>query len=76
MRIILSVVSLAVLLTPFWMWLGFRGIVNPEGFLQEFFVIGIGVWFLLGTQFLCLVIWLVILSVIWSSSETKLTIQD
>lgn len=43
-------------LIPFWLYLGARNLINPEGFLAEFFVFGVGVWLLGGMQIVLLIV--------------------
>jgi len=54
-----------VCLIPFWLYLGARNLIDPEGFLAEFFVFGVGVWLLGGMQIILVVIGLVAGYFVW-----------
>lgn len=64
-KALLSVFTLVLALIPLWMFIGFRSLLSPEGFFQEFFVFGMGIYFLGFTQIILLISWLVILTGIW-----------
>lgn len=65
-RIGLSLVATVFAPIPVWLFLGMRSMLSPEGFLQNFFVFGLGVWFLGGLQILLAIGWIFALFVIWS----------
>ena len=49
-----------VSLIPFWLYLGARDLLNPQSFLAEFFVFGVGVWLLGGMQLVMIIVGLVV----------------
>jgi hypothetical protein len=65
-RLGISLVATAILLFPFWIWLGARALLAPEGFWQNLLVFGIGVWALGGLQILCLIGLIAVFVAIWS----------
>lgn len=61
-RILLGLIGTFVALIPTWLYLGARFVFSPNGFFQEVFLFGVGLWFLGGLQFIfliALVVWLV-----------------
>ncbi len=64
-KFLLTVLALMVSSIPLWMYMGGRSLVSPEGFLQEFFVFGIGLWFLGGAQVVLWVFAGIVLLLIW-----------
>ncbi|MBU1178754.1 hypothetical protein KKB69_00195 [Patescibacteria group bacterium] len=65
-QFLLSVAATAIAGIPFWLFLGARSMLSPEGFLQNFFVFGAGMYFLGVFQFLFFVGWIFVLVFIWS----------
>lgn len=61
-----SMVALAIALIPVWLYVGARSLLSPEGFFQEFFVFGAGVFFLGTFQIVLLFALLFVLFFIWS----------
>ena len=56
-RSILAIVSLAIVLCPLWLFLLIKSILEPTGFLQNLLVYGLGFYFLMGIQFVLIIIW-------------------
>lgn len=40
----LSIAIAFVAFIPTWMFIGFRSLLSPQGFFQEFFVLGVGLY--------------------------------
>lgn len=51
---------LAVALIPFWLWLFSSFVLDPHGFWQKLFLVGIGIWFLGAIQLVLFIIWVVL----------------
>ena len=49
-----------VSLIPLWLYLGARNLIDPQGFLAEFFVFGVGIWLLGGMQLVLIVVGLIV----------------
>ena len=64
-NIIASLVVTVVAFVPLWIYLGARWLFSPEGFWQEFFLFGVGVWMLVAAQICFLIVGLFLLVVIW-----------
>jgi len=65
-QLLLSLAATVVGAIPALMFLGARSMLSPEGFLQNFFVFGVGVWLLGGVQIFFLIGWIVALFFIWA----------
>lgn len=65
-RLFWSFVTIILALIPTWLFIGGRSLLNPTGFLQEFFVLGVGVWLLGAAQFVLGLVCLIILCTIWN----------
>lgn len=65
LRVVLTLLALALCLWPAWLLIGFHGLVNPHGFFQEFFVVGVGLYFLWGAQVFFFLVWVAITAIIW-----------
>jgi hypothetical protein len=65
-RSFLSVIAVPVCLTPTWFFMGMRSLLKPEGFFAEFFVLGLGFYFLGAIQILMLFGLFVVLFLLWS----------
>jgi hypothetical protein len=63
---ILSLIAAAICLWPVWLWLLAKSLLSPHGFWQEFFLLGVGVWFLGGAQVVFLIILIIVLFFIWA----------
>jgi hypothetical protein len=63
----LSLLVLAVMLIPLWFFIGARSILSPEGFFQEFFVLGVGVWILGAAQLGFLVVGILMFVAVWEN---------
>ena len=50
---------------PLWIYLLFRLILNPDGFWQNFFLVGMGVYFLGSLQAVLFLLWLYLMLLIW-----------
>ena len=61
-----TLISLVVALIPLWIFIGGKSLLSPEGFFQNFFVFGIGIWFLGGIQLLLLIICFVWMFIVWT----------
>lgn len=64
-RFFVSFIALGITIIPTLLFLGGRSLVSPEGFLQNFFVLGRGTYFLFGAQFVFAVIFFGTLFFIW-----------
>jgi hypothetical protein len=68
-KILSSIIVLFIWSIPVLLYLGARELLNPEGFLAEFFVFGVGVW-LLGGIFIFLSLFCMIFLIgIWNSKS-------
>ncbi len=54
-----AAVSLAFALTPCWLYIGAKFLLAPEGFWQNFLILGISAYFLGFLQFAMILIWLI-----------------
>lgn len=63
-RLFWSFIIIILALTPTWLFIGGRSLFNPTGFFQEFFILGIGIWFLGGIQLVLAILGFYILSMI------------
>ncbi|MBI2052515.1 MAG: hypothetical protein HYT38_02450 [Candidatus Sungbacteria bacterium] len=70
-RIGLSVLVAAVAAIPIWVYLAARHFLSPEGFWQEFFLLGIGLWLLWGAQVFFAIAGLFVLMIIWILCEKE-----
>ncbi len=66
-----SVIVTALCLIPFWLYLVVRWLLEPDGFLAEFLVLGLGVYVLGGIQFFLIILWFVFLLSIWAGSNDR-----
>lgn len=64
-RILHTAFALLVCAWPVWMYLGVRHLAAPEGFWQEMFLVGIGIWALGSLQVLFLAIAIVWVLFVW-----------
>ncbi|MDO8560790.1 MAG: hypothetical protein Q7R91_01075 [bacterium] len=64
-KILLSVISLAIALVPVWFYLLIRYLFSPEGYWQNLILFGLFTWFLGFLQMVLLILWIVALGVIW-----------
>ena len=69
MKIILKIITTLVIsfiaIIPALFIAGAYGFFDPQGFLQSFFVIGVGVYFLGWTQFVLAILWSVLMFLMW-----------
>lgn len=56
-KIFFTLASLFVTLIPTLIYVSVRFLLEPEGFWQNFILLGIGVWILGGMQVLLLILW-------------------
>lgn len=66
LKTIFTIFITLVVIAPALFIAGAYGFLAPVGFLQSFFVIGLGVWFLGGTQIIFSIIWVFLMFIIWS----------
>ena len=59
---IIVIVSLAIALIPTWIFFFFKWLLAPHGFWQNFFLMGIGLYFLGSLQFVLAILWIVFLA--------------
>jgi hypothetical protein len=64
-RVFLTVVSIFAASTPTLFFLGARSLLSPEGFLQNFFVFGVGTYFLGVAQILAIIGLILFLLAVW-----------
>jgi len=60
-NLVFTVISLVIALLPFWVYLLMKYFLNPQGFLQNIFLIGVSMWFLGGLQLIFLIFWMVMI---------------
>lgn len=53
-KLVISVLIVALALTPFWIFLATKHLLDPQDFWQKFLVLGVGVYLLGGLQIICL----------------------
>lgn len=56
---------------PTWLYLLARWLLEPQGFLAEFLVLGLGLYVLGAAQFFLFIFWIVLLLAIWNSAHTS-----
>lgn len=64
-RFALSLVAVAVCLTPIWIYLLVNWLFEPHGFWQNIFLAGVGIYFLGAAQLVLLVVLAILLFLIW-----------
>jgi hypothetical protein len=64
-RLLLSLFATIIAGIPLWVYLIANMLLAPQGFWQNFFLFGIGIWLLGGTQVLLFFIWIAVLITIW-----------
>ncbi len=64
-KIAFSLILFVICLLPFWLYLLIKLIFAPEGFWQNIFLVGIGVYFLGAIQLALLAILAALLFAIW-----------
>lgn len=62
----LTIVSLAVALLPFWIFLAVKHSFAPEGFWQNLVLAGLGLWLGGALQIILLLVFLFVLYFIWN----------
>lgn len=70
-RVFLTMLVVGAMLIPTWIYLLARWVTNPEGFWQNFILLGAGVWFLGLFQVVLLFLGLWVLGAIWSSPRIR-----
>ena len=65
-KIGLTIVSTFLASIPTLIWLGMHSMLAPEGFLQNLFVVGLGMYFLGFIQIMLFVAWMFALTAIYS----------
>lgn len=65
--LLLSGIALFFCLFPTWIWLTAWYFSAPDGFWQKMLLVGIGLWFLGGLQFILAIVLAAALLLIWSS---------
>ena len=65
---LVTVISLAIALIPFWIWLAFYKFLDPVDFWQRAVVFGFGVYFLGGLQLFFIYIWVrFVIDAVWKN---------
>lgn len=65
-KLTVSLIATVIALIPVWIYLLAKWVFAPEGFWQNFFLSGVGVWLLGSVQVILLVILLIVFFAIWS----------
>ena len=69
MKIVFKIIATLIItftaIIPALFIAGAYGLFDPQGFLQSFFVIGAGVYFLGWSQFVLSVVWVVLMFLMW-----------
>jgi len=65
-KILISFVVTFIGAVPTLFFFGARSLLSPTGFLENFFVFGVGVYLLGALQILLFVMWLLSLVALWS----------
>jgi len=65
-NVLITVAGTAVAAIPTLLFLGMRGFLSPEGFFQEFFVLGIGIWIFGAWQLLFFILWVIGMFFTWT----------
>jgi hypothetical protein len=65
-KAIFSLLVLGLMFIPLGVFLGARSMLNPEGFLQEFFVFGVGIWLVGAAQLLFFIGGMIVQFFIWT----------
>lgn len=74
MRTLIGLGLIFVTLIPTWVFLLAKNLLDPQGFWQNFFLLGFGVWLLGGLQIFLGVVWLgvcIAMFVNWADSGAK-----
>ncbi|MBI4992323.1 MAG: hypothetical protein HZB99_03825 [Candidatus Harrisonbacteria bacterium] len=58
LKIVVTVFSLAIALTPCWLYLAVKFLLAPEGFWQNLLLLGVGAYFLGFIQLMLIIFWL------------------
>lgn len=64
-NLLLTVLAAAIGGLPFWSYLFMRSMLTPQGFWQNFFLLGFGLYVLGAAQIVFLILFFVALYVIW-----------
>lgn len=67
-KLLSSVFCLVTCLIPTFLYLGARSILSPEGFWQEFFIMGAGIYLLGFFQVILVFVFIGLTVVIWGKS--------
>ncbi|MES2749680.1 MAG: hypothetical protein V4606_04790 [Patescibacteria group bacterium] len=65
-KTVFSLIVLGLMFLPLWFFLGARSMLNPEGFLQEFFVLGVGIWLVGAAQLMFFIVGMIVQYFIWT----------
>jgi hypothetical protein len=65
-KIFCSFIIAIICFIPVWFFLGGRSFLSPEGFFQEFFIFGIGLYFLGFAQLCLLGVFIFLMVSIWA----------
>jgi hypothetical protein len=64
-----SFIATVLCAIPIWLYMLARWLLDPQGFLAEFLVLGLGVYVLGSIQLFLFIVWLYILLIIWSGAH-------
>ncbi len=67
LRILFSVIGTIIAFAPLWFYIFIKNILSPEGFWQNFFLLGLGFYFLGAIQIILLVILIAWVAAVWSA---------
>lgn len=65
-RFVLSLIVTAVCAWPVLLYVAADKVLDPSGFWQNFLLLGVGLWFLFGSQIVFLVLLVIALFAIWT----------
>ncbi len=70
MKLLISLVFTMLALFPTWMYIAALQVLNPEGFWQNFLLLGAGVWFLGALQIILLIF--LVCGIFWVWTEWQI----
>ena len=64
-----SVIVTALCWIPVWLYFIIRWLLDPEGFIAEFLLLGLGLYVLSGIQLFLFFLWVALLLSIWTGTS-------
>lgn len=70
-RFFATVIVVALMFIPTWIFLIAKSLLNPEGFWQTLVTYGLGFYFLAGIQIILLFVGFFLVSMVWASTPRR-----